>query len=116
MKPRLVPRHLHLRGKGRFGQRFQKLRPQELIAPLHPADMLFKVALGEKPRQGELLEAGHRAAIKPQLFPIPRQKRRGQNEIADAQRRGDGLGEGVEVDNRCGYFKTWENGYRFALC
>ena len=26
------------------------------------------------------------------------------------------VGEGVEVDNRCGYFKTWENGYRFALC
>ena len=26
------------------------------------------------------------------------------------------VGEGIEVDNRCVYFKTWENGYRFTLC
>ena len=26
------------------------------------------------------------------------------------------VGEGVEVDNRCVYCKTWENGYRFTLC
>jgi len=68
----------------------------------HTAHVLFKVSFGDEPRERQLLEAGDGAAVKAELVPPCGQQGARQDHIADAERRGDGLGEGVHVDKPAG--------------
>ena len=49
--------------------------------------MKFKVSPAQKPRQGVLFKAGHRAAVKAQLLPEIRHEILGQHHIADTDGR-----------------------------
>ena len=70
-----------------------------VVALTHTVQVLFVVAAGEELGQGVLLEGGDGAGVEAQLFPEVGQQRRRQHHEADADGGGDGLGEGVEVDD-----------------
>ena len=70
-----------------------------MVALAHTVQVLFIVAAGDELGQGVLLEGGDGAGVKAQLLPEGGQQRRGQDHEADADGGGDGLGEGVEVDD-----------------
>ena len=67
--------------------------------PAGPVDMLLEMAPAQEPGQGILLEGGHRAAVEAQLLPEPPHEGLGQDQIADTDRRGQALGEGVHIDH-----------------
>ena len=64
--------------------------------------MLLKVSVLNKICQNELLKIGHRAGIKRQTLVKKVGKMHRQHHVADADGGGDGLGEGVQVDDPLG--------------
>lgn len=76
--------------------------PLLAVAGLHAAQVLLIAALRHEFGQSILLEARHRAGVEAQLLPIDLHESGRQDHVADADGGGDGLGEGVQVDDPLG--------------
>ena len=99
MQARLLPADLHLPRQGGLAESRQELVPQGPVVVAHSVDVFFKVALGQEPGQGHLLQAGDGPRIEPQSLIEPGDQMAGQHQVADPEGRRQALGEGVDVDD-----------------
>ena len=85
--------------QGGLPQLGQELVPQGPVVVAHAVDVLFKIALGQEPGQRHLLQAGDGAGIKAQGVIESGDQVLGQDQVADAEGRGQALGKGVDIDH-----------------
>ena len=64
-----------------------------------PIDMPFKITIIDQFCQHILHKGGNGAGIKSQILPKYLGKVLGKHHIANTQRRGNGLGEGIQIDD-----------------
>ena len=102
MQSRTGVEHREILAARRLREHLQQTRADSAVIFFCAAEVLFKIALCDKARQRHLLKAWYGAGIKAHHACPARQKRRGQNHIADAQRGRKRFGKRVEVNDAPG--------------
>lgn len=84
---------------GTVPKALEQAAAQKAVVLAHSAKMFFKIAFREEQRQCKLFRSWNGATVKAQAAFILLHKLRRQHQIADAERRRNGSGEGVEVED-----------------